>query len=387
MADPPTLDDLIQGESEDTALTFLLTSLASIGFPTTSWSPTGRIYSALRVFAKGLSNVFTAITEITKGGLLGLSTKGWLTLLSKEQYDNTRFEATFAEGTVTLTVAAGAGPYPIAPGASIVYETLTLRRYFSTNVTTVTLPAGPSTTPLTYRAEFKGSAYNAPLGASMGFVTPLPGVTATLTDTQGTGTWLTKQGTDEEADEPLRTRDRTRWATLGLQKPEDAYVYLAMNVPGVGTPATKVKVDASNPHGPGTMDIWLASNAGPLPAADEALVAAYLESLASPAAQDGLQVANALVLAISVAVRIEYQGVFATAIAEARDAVKAYVDGLPIGGKILFSQVIEEIMAIAGVVNVPVGLLTINGTNGDVQLLANQVAVFTTWTATPVIVA
>lgn len=381
--DDPTLDDLLSEETEDSALTFLFTQLSSLKFPVTSWAPGGRSYTKLKAFARAIANLSSAIKTITAGGLLSLSTGDWLTLLAREWYDIERNLATFAKGKIAISVAAGAGPYPISPNQLIVFEEATNRSFTSTNTVSFDLPVGPSITSVEFIAESPGSAYNAPIGSSIGFTTPLPGVTAAFQDL-GSGTWLTQNGTDDEADETLQTRCRTKWALLGINKPADAYTYLALNTPGVGTPVSKVYVDDSNPRGPGTIDIYIASNAGPVPTADETLVRDYIVSLQSPSAD--AQVNNAATQGVTVTVTIKFRGTFATTVAaSANDAIRRLIQNLPIGGTLFISQALEDLMGIVGVVDIPLSSLIINGINNDLVLDVSEVAVFTSLVITPVL--
>lgn len=377
----PTLDDLLSAETEDSALTFLFTQLSSLKYPVTSWNSGGRAYTKLKAFARAIANISGSIKAIAAGGLLSLSTGDWLTLLAWEWYDTERNLATFAQGSIVITVAEGAGPYTISPNQLIVFDQSTGRRFISANAVDVDLPAGPAAAPITFQAESPGSAYNSPIGGSLGFTTPLPGVTAAFQDL-GSGTWLTQQGTDDEADETLQTRCRTKWALLGINKPADAYTFLALNTPGVGTPVSKVYVDDSNPRGPGSIDLWIASNAGPLPTADESLVRDYIVSLQSPSAD--AEVNNALTHGVTITVTIQFRGTFATVVtATANDTIRKRIQQMPIGGTLYISQILEDLMGIDGVVNIPLSSLIINGVNDDLVLGVNQVAVFTSLTITP----
>lgn len=382
----PTLADLLNVEDEDDEMSFLLTQLASIGFPTTAWQSGGRTYTSLRAFARGLADFSSSIAAFVKGSLLGLSTGDWLTGLAHEEFSLDRFLATFTQGTIAISVAAGAGPYTITANQLIVVEALTHLRFLSTNTTSVTLPAGPSTTTITFGAEHPGAAYNVPIGSGTTLATPLPGVTAAFVDA-GLGTWITQQGSDDELDATLQTRCRTRWATIGLQKVDDAYVFLAMNTPGVGTKPTKVLVDSSNPRGPGTTDIWLAAGSGPLPLADVAIVSAYLISLASPAAQDGMVVDNADALNITITATVYYKNGYLTALGDAETALDKLINEVPIGGLIQMDKVIEAIGNTPGVTRVPISLVKINGVALlDKQLLPHEVAVFFSFAVTGIVV-
>src|SRR6266511_3511430 len=98
MADP-TLADLLESDNEDSALTFLFTQLAALGFPTVNWQSGRVVYTLLKAFSRALATSSGLLRDIAAGGLLKLSTGGWLTLLA-DWYNSpaapvARFPATF----------------------------------------------------------------------------------------------------------------------------------------------------------------------------------------------------------------------------------------------------------------------------------------------------
>ena len=371
-----TLDDVLTPDSEDQALAFLLTQLAALGFPTTAWQTGGVAYTLLRVQAKALSNLAGLIAKLARGGLLDYAEKAWLTLLAKGWFQLDRYLSTFAVGQVALTVAPGSGPYTISAGQLWIADNFG-HRYNSSNTGSVVLASG-TTTQVPFRAENPGAAFNIAVGSGLTLTTPLPGVTAALPDL-GTGTWLTTQGTDDESDPALRTRCRTRWATIGLQKPRDAYVYLATNTPGVATPPSRVYVDDANPRGPGTLNVWIAGPAGPVSTADEALVRAYVVARKSPCAD--VQVANAVPVAVAITADVYYDGGYATALTQAADALTSLINAVPLGGTLSWAEAVGAITNVPGVYDVQ--NLRLNGGTANLTVAANQTAVAGVYTLTP----
>ena len=387
MADP-TLRDLLGSDNEDDALTFLLTQLASIGFPTVNWQSGGVIYTLLKAFSRALAVGSGLLRDITAGGLLKLSTSGWLTLLA-DWYSSpaapvARFPATFAQGQVLLNVSIGNGPYPLDPGQVIVQESVAKHRYLSINPISVTLPAGPSNTIVPFIAENPGSAFNVSPDTGLTLVTPLPGVTASFYVPSGSNSWLMTQGTDEETDASLQTRCRAKWGTVGFLKPADGYLFLAINTPGVGTKPTKTVVRDDNPRGPGTVDIWLAAGDGPIPTADETLVRNYLLSLANPTAD--LQVQNATGVTVNVSATLYYGSAFSTAVATAIDGIVGLIQFMAIGGTLGLDDVIKVLKDTPGQIKVPIPSVLINGINDDLTIGDNEVAVVGTIAITGVVV-
>src|SRR5690606_5508813 len=121
------------------------------------------------------------------------------------------------------------------------------------NTTGGTLNAGGTLT-LQWEATLAGSQHNVGNGQVTTLVTSRAGVSISNPDS-GSGTWFTTLGQDEESDADLRIRNSTKWATLSLEWVEAAYVYAARTLG-----ARKVKIDATNPRGPGSVDVYLAGD-------------------------------------------------------------------------------------------------------------------------------
>lgn len=372
-----TLADLLDPPDETELTTTMLAALTSVGFPVTSWPVGGAGRTLVQSFARVLADALGLVGNVARGGLLDLapgtdpgSPGDWLTLYAASHYGLTRRAAAFGVVKVRLTVASGAGPYTITPGQLWALST-TGRRYNSTNTANVTATAGPSTVDFELRAESPGAAYNLGLGATLTLETPLPGVTAlTIESAASSGTAMVTAGTDQERDAALRARCRSRWATIGLQHTADAYDALARQVPSVGDPlvslVTRTKVDDTNPRGAGTVNIWIAGEAGPLTAPEEAAVDAYLQDRKSVTAD--LQVANATAVPVNITATI-YVRNNSAASAEATTRLTDAINAVDIGGTVYRAQLLEELMTPAGVFNAVIASPT-----GDTALDADEVA-------------
>lgn len=382
-----TLADLLDPPDEAETTTTLLAALTSLGFPVSSWPSGGAGRTLVQGFARVLADGLSLVGTVARAGLLDLSPGtdpgspgDWLTLFAASHYGLARRAATFAEVRVRLTAASGAGPYTIAPGA-LWARSSSGRRYNITNTSNVTVTLGPSTLDVTLRAELAGAAGNLGLGQTLTLETPLPGVTAaTVESSGGSGTAMVVAGADQERDAALRDRCRSRWATIGLQHTAAAYDALARQVPSVGDPTvslvTRTKVDDTNPRGAGTCDVWIAGDAGPLDAPEEAAVDDYLQARKSVTAD--LQVQNATAVPVAVTATI-YVRDNSSAASEAVARLTNYLNGVPIGGVVYRAQLLEELMAPAGVYNA-----VITAPTGDTVLDPNEVATVGTLTITQV---
>lgn len=373
-----SLDDLLSPESDDEALSYYLTELANVGFPTTAWQTGSVAYTIVRILAKKTVELVNLVTAIAKGGLLDLSTGLWLTLLAAQVFLITRYAATFARAKVRLFIAPGNLNQTIQPG-QLWIKTGSGKRYNSRNTSPVTIVVG-GTELIEFQAESRGAHFNVAINTGLTLVTPLPGMSASFEDT-GDGTPWVVQGADEESDVALRNRCRTKWSLLGTNKIHDAYVQLATNVPGVGTQPDRVNIDDQNPRGPNTIDIWLAGPSGPLPGADVTLVNAWIQARKSPCAD--VLVQAAIPRPITIASTVYRAGEHKEAHAQAVDNVTTYIQSLPLGGTVLVAQLIEEVMLPLGVKNCALPL--INGSSVDLQIGPNEVATVNTISLSDVI--
>jgi uncharacterized phage protein gp47/JayE len=316
----------------------------------------------MKLDADALADLARLIATVTKGGLLAYSTGDWLTELASEVYGLERQNAIAVVGAFMLACVATEGPHVVASGQLWVVDAS--GRRFS-NVTGGTIPSGGSVA-LSFQAETPGAAYNISNGATLTLGTPiLPGVTVSNPADPDTGTWLTTQGVDEEADEALRGRCRNRWATLGSGSPEAAYKLWAMTTPGV----TRVLVQ-NDPAGDGNVNVVVAGPAGPVASDVVDAVRADIEPRIPLCST--VDVASAQALSVPIVATV-------TAKASKRSAVEAAVptqlttleQRLAIGPTTLRLNTIERYLWVDGVTNVAV-----SDPAADVVLAYGETAVF-----------
>lgn len=366
MATTYTLADLLSPETADDALDVLLTDLAAQGFPTTAWDDFDPIVGLLRSDARALANLLRLIAITARAGLVELSPGtdagspgDWLSLLANN-FGVSRYRPTFARLRATISVAPTASPYTLIEGGLTIEHLSgsTRYRYTSAPGETGVLLAG-SSTAVEFIAELAGRAHNRARVDAVAPVQSIPGVTVALADVGG-GTPMVISGVDAERDSALRARMRTRWDTIGVQKTTLALEYLARNTPGVSTPVTRVSLDATNPRGTSTVDVWIATDAGPALAADVALVNTYVRDRSAIGSDVLVQAAVAQTLAIGCTVRAP-----SAVVADVEVGLKLVLDelvlALPLGGTLYFSQLIDALQTESlGVRNVDVSSLTLS---------------------------
>lgn len=187
-----TLAQLLQQQTVSQIFATLLGVYQANGFPVQSWQTGGVERTRLMAIATAIADISSNyIPGITAGGFLDYAPgTGWMPILASELYELTQNAAVNTVGNITLTAAAGSGPYIIAAGDLTAVFGLTLNRYI--NNTGGTLPLSGSLT-LSFTAENAGSSYSDPSNSgNLTLATPLPGVT--LTNPAGTYGAVTQTG-------------------------------------------------------------------------------------------------------------------------------------------------------------------------------------------------
>lgn len=264
---PPTRAEVTQ---------WLIDTLQDYGFQTTGWQE-GRIqHTLLQAFATVAVIFAQVINSLVRASFNSTSSGAALTLYSASRFDNTRAAAIATEGPFTFANTATV-PYSVEVGALVVTNTAGVQ--FS-NTAAATIPASSSGTTIAMKAVLAGAAGNIANNSALTLVTPLAGVSATNPSpgTDGDGNPLpwysTATGADIQSDVALQQSNSTKWGLLAVEKTSTALKNLALKQTGV----SKVTVRGDNPRGPGTVDIYLASDSAILGTSDmEAAQAAFAD--------------------------------------------------------------------------------------------------------------
>jgi phage-related baseplate assembly protein len=347
--------------------------LAGEDLPATAWQEGSVPRSLLKADATALKELYDRQRALAAGNYL--SGEGdWLTLYADSRYDEDRVEALATEGQVSVTVASGAGPHTITAGGLLVTDGV--RRFRSTNTSSVTVTSAAATT-FTVRAESAGAAYNATaVNTLTTIVSPaLAGLSVNNPAISPTSTWITRTGADAESDASLRGRCRAKWGTLGRGANNDAYIYWATSAPAA--PAVKRALTIPNP-GDGTVTVYIATESGAASGAEVTSVQAYLDTQ-GPITDTAVVVAAAAVtITITGTVFVRATSDSAANRALATAALAAYQKELGIGDDVDLGRIYAAIYAAAGVTDVD-----LSSPSGDTSIGATQVAVFSvslTWT-------
>jgi len=361
-----TLAELITPKTRESIETDILASLTTAGFPVTAWQSGSVPRTLVRAVAVILAHLYLLVSYVAGAAFLDTSAGGWLTLLAASRFDVTRIAATFAEHSVTLTVASGAGPYTITPGQLVMVSSTGAVRFRSVNTSNTTVSTA-SPASITVRAEVSGIAGNA---------TPVTIAAPALAGLGFTYGSLTLRARDEESDPALRIRCRTRWATLAAGATRDAYEYHLRSATFTdGTSAGVTRVGWITPPGDGTIEAVVAGDDGPLTTEQLDAVRDYIADETRHAVTDTPVVTNATAVTITPAVAISVRAAYNVSANRQRavDGLAALAKGLTIGQLVDLGAIYAALYAAQGITNV-----TLSSPTGDTAVGARAVAVIDT---------
>jgi len=344
--------------------------LLSPTLPTTSWEEGSTPRTLVDNNAAVLEDLSRKLKRIVAGGFLEYAFGGWLDLWGQSMYGLTRNPGRIAQGNVVLTETAGQGPTVINAG-QLTFRSDSGLRYTNTAGGTLT---ALGTLSLPVSAEAVGTAYNVPVGTLKTLLTPLPGVTANNPGTSGV--WLTTQGLTRESDAEYKRRCKARWPGLGESKSvSDVYFLWATTA---SDQVTRVQPTPSVGT-PGRLDIYIAGVAGALSSGVVSAVQSYIDPRAPFGTTPVVQSATNRVLNVTGTVYVETAQLAAAQAQVASNVlalqsggtttVNKVLPGIPIGGTVYASTIVDQIQDAVGVRNV-----TLTGP-ADTTLGANEVAV------------
>lgn len=380
--------DLIRVLNRDDALADLIALGNSMKLRASSW----RIGSISRFWIVALSEVHARLSlQVSLLTAVGFNQTSWgngLTKLSKSRFDNTQITAIKTQGGIVLFDDGGTGPFTIAVGAYVFPyaqdPSITFR-----NITGGTIPVGGSL-ELTVEAETGGEAHNVPPETISSMNPTIAGVT--VTNPGDPDEWITRFGVNKEPDATLRARNRAKWGTLGGNAPSSAYEHWALTATdGSDEPVglTRVYVDATNPSGPGTLNVYVADDSGTASVQQVTDTQAYIDARKPVTSIPTVVAATevAIPLTGTFYVQAGYAAVAATAV---EDALERYINGLPIGGTTLGSGgrvVYSELVATAmrgHAQKAHMLAVSFSSPTADVSIAPGQVAVLGTYSMTAV---
>lgn len=380
-----SLNDLVTPVTREQVQASIYDVLGIVGTSTSSWKPG----AVVRTMIAGVAIVIAAFSVLTaaiaRSGFLELAEGQWLTLVARYVFNVERVEATFAEGSVTLTNSGG-GLYTLDPDDLVVANEASGKTYRNTG----TIVLNPlATLSVAIRATEAGSASTSSPGFITELETPLLGVTCTNS--------APVVGQDAETDPTLRTRCLEKLGSLSPNGPWDAYSYAARNAKradGTGVGVTRVRITKD---GFGNVNTYVATASGGVtgaannPTSDLGAVNEAIQMQAAPLAVTA-NVFSAVPVTVAVTFEIWMYNTSGLSEQQIKDAVSArltsFMSTQPIGGNVIGSDpgkvFVDAIRTAIGATRPEIFHVVVTAPAGDTALSINQVPVLGTVTATAI---
>ena len=294
-----SIDDLASELSASELWALLFTLADAAGLPVTAMQPTEAPRSLITTFSSWAASAWNTVIRnairAQYGDFVVEAGRTWATFWGLSLYGVAPDDATFAEGSVTLTNTKG-GSWSYAPGTFVVKNTLLDKRFVNTEQITLAPWPGSGAYPtqtLNFRAVEPGSASTSTAGT----------IDATVTIQASAGVEVTNAtsivGLDEEPLVDFVARARGTPALLSPNGPKAAYeVVLRRTLRADGTRIACNRVRVRAPTGNGIVRAIVAGPSGALPSADVARMLLNLRTLAEPWGVTA-QVASAVNVAVN----------------------------------------------------------------------------------------
>lgn len=255
MIDKDTLDAVLPLPEIEERRDELVAELKKEGFVVTNFHSGGIFYTLLMIVLRIEREFKQFLRNFLNNAFVTHASGAWLDLKATD-YSKKRKKAQKARGLVTVSrMDAEGDAVKIEKGhvfktkKDINGEEL---RFFVLEATV--LQQGARAVDVLVEAEMEGSRYNVPEGQITRSLTFINGI-----DEISNGPdWITREGSDTEDDDGLKTRTLRSWSELAARPIEDTFINAAESVAGV----LFAQADCQHPRGQGTVDVIVTGTAG-----------------------------------------------------------------------------------------------------------------------------
>lgn len=255
MIDKDTLDAVLPLPEIEERRDELVTELKEEGFVITNFHSGGIFYTLLMIVLRIEREFKMFLRAFLNNAFVTHASGAWLDLKATD-YSKKRKKAQKAQGLVTVSRTDAEGDavkiekgHVFKTKKDINGEEL---RFFVLEATV--LQQGARAVDVLVEAEMEGSRYNVPEGQITRSLTFLNGIDEI---TNGAD-WITREGSDTEDDDGLKTRTLRSWSELAARPIEDTFINAAEGVAGV----LFAQADCQHPRGQGTVDVIVTGTAG-----------------------------------------------------------------------------------------------------------------------------
>lgn len=295
MIDKETLDAVLPLPEIEERRDELVAELKEAGFVITNFHSGGVFYTLLMIVLRIEREFKMFLRAFLNNAFVSHASGVWLDLKAAD-YSKKRKKAQKTQGLVTVSRTDAEGDavriekgHVFKTKKDINGEEL---RFFV--LETTILQQGTRAVHVLVEAEMEGSRYNVPEGQITRSLTFLNGVDEIANGAD----WITREGSDTEDDDGLKTRTLRSWSELAARPIEDTFINAAEGVPGV----LFAQADCQHPRGQGTVDVIVTGTAGE---ATEGLLDAVreaVETIAGP--YDDILVKSSIVVPQDIEVTV-----------------------------------------------------------------------------------
>lgn len=255
MIDKDTLDAVLPLPEIRDRRDELTTELKEEGFVITNFHSGGIFYTLLMIVLRIEREFKIFLRSFLNNAFVTHASGPWLDLKTTD-YSKKRKKAQKTRGLVTVFRKDAEGD-AVKIGKGHVFKTKKdingeELRFFVLEA--AVLQQGAQAVDVLVEAEMEGTRYNVPEGQITRSLTFLNGVD----EIRNGPDWITREGSDTEDDDGLRTRTLRSWAELAARPIEDTFINAAEGVPGV----LFAQADCQHPRGQGTVDVIVTGTAG-----------------------------------------------------------------------------------------------------------------------------
>jgi uncharacterized phage protein gp47/JayE len=347
------VEDITSTETEDELYERFCTDAATLDYPVDvrgmqpeRWAP-----GQLHVEAKSHEQYQLRRKDIVESGWRQTALGDSLTQFGRGFHTVERFGATYATHQIRLT-DTGAGATAIPAGDRVAYSS---NGQEFRNTALINVPAG-SYVDAEFKAEVAGADGNVAAGALAAFRAPIVGIAVSNPAIGSTGSSLITAGRDAETDTQFGARLDDHWGSVGSGGNDAAYrwwVHESFTVDGLTSTITRVKILSNNPYGFGSIGVVIANASGGATGGELTRVDNYLQlrkALGSGELRVEAATTHSELVSGTIFVAPGYDAAVVLAAVEA--ALDEYESEFAIGGQVYRAEVIQRIMAVAGVYDV-----------------------------------
>lgn len=254
MIDEKILDEILPVPEREELKNKLQEELISEGFSITNFSSGAIFYTLMMILIQIRIDIINLLRTVLNNMFIKHAQGIWLELKAAD-FSKKRKQPIKTQGYITLKRQVAEESIRIAKGdvfkteRDINGEEL---RYLVLEDTLV--PKDTTIVKVLVEAEKEGSIYNVPPGQIKKSLTHIEGIDEIINEEK----WISREGSDLEDIESLRSRVLNSWAELSTLPIRDKYKNVCEAVSGV----LFVNVNDLHPRGQGTVDIIVTSTAG-----------------------------------------------------------------------------------------------------------------------------